>query len=36
MIWVAIVSAPDLAAWKLEKLVKQRLDPKRSPIRRRE
>ena len=29
MIWAAIASA-----WKIEKLVKQRFDPKRSPARR--
>ena len=33
-IWTAIASELDLAAWKIEKLVKQRLDPNRSPIRR--
>jgi hypothetical protein len=33
-IWTAIASELDLAAWKIEKLVKQRLDPKHSPIRR--
>jgi len=36
MIWAAIASELDLAAWKIEKLVKQRLDPKHSPIRRKE
>jgi hypothetical protein len=36
MIWAAIASELDIAAWKIEKLVKQRLDPKRSPIRRKE
>ena len=35
-IWAAIASELDLAAWKIEKLVKQRLDPKHSPIRRKE
>jgi hypothetical protein len=33
-IWTAIASELDLAAWKIEKLVKQRFDPKHSPIRR--
>ena len=28
MIWAAIASELDLAAWKIEKIVKQRLDPK--------
>jgi hypothetical protein len=32
-IWTAIASELDLAAWKIEKLVKQRLDPGHSPIR---
>src|SRR5262249_7471511 len=36
MIWAAIASEIDIAAWKIEKIVKQRLDPKRSPIRRKE
>jgi hypothetical protein len=36
MIWAAIASELDLAAWKIEKLVKQQLDPKHSPIRRKE
>ncbi len=30
MIWAAIASELDLAAWKIEKLVKQRFDPKHS------
>ena len=34
MIWAAIASELDLAAWKIERLVKQRLDAKRCPIRR--
>ena len=34
MIWAAIASELDLAAWKIEKLVKQRFDHKHSPIRR--
>ena len=34
MIWAAIASELDLAAWKIEKLVKQRFDPRQSPIRR--
>jgi hypothetical protein len=33
-IWAAIASELDLAAWKIEKLVKQRLDPQHSPVRR--
>jgi hypothetical protein len=33
-IWTAIASELDLAAWKIEKLVNQRLDPQHSPIRR--
>jgi hypothetical protein len=33
-IWTAIASELDLAAWKIEKLVKQRLNPGHSPIRR--
>ena len=33
MIWAAIASELDIAAWKIEKLVKQRLDRKHSPIR---
>jgi hypothetical protein len=33
MIWAAIASELDIAAWKIEKLVKQRLDPERSPLR---
>jgi len=36
MIWAAIASELDIAGWKIEKLVKQRLDPKHSPIRRKE
>jgi hypothetical protein len=36
MIWAAIASEVDIAAWKIEKLVKQRLDPQHSPIRRKE
>jgi hypothetical protein len=36
MIWAVIASELDLAAWKIEKIVKQRLDPKHSPIRRKE
>jgi hypothetical protein len=36
MIWAAIASELDITAWKIEKLVKQRLDPKHSPIRRKE
>ena len=36
MIWAAIASELDLAAWKIEKLVKQRFDRKHSPIRRKE
>ena len=33
-IWAAIASELDLAAWKIERIVKQRLNPKHSPIRR--
>ena len=36
MIWAAVASELDLAAWKIERIVKQRLDPKHSPIRRKE
>ena len=36
MIWAAIASELDLAAWKIEKLVKQRFDQRHSPIRRKE
>ena len=36
MIWAAIASELDIAAWKVEKIVKQRFDPKHSPIRRKE
>jgi hypothetical protein len=36
MIWAAIASEIDIAAWKIEKLVKQRFDPTHSPIRRKE
>ena len=32
-IWAAISSELDLAAWKIENLVKQRLDPQHSPVR---
>jgi hypothetical protein len=34
IIWAAIASELDIAAWKIEKLVKQRFDPTHSPIRR--
>jgi len=34
MIWAAIASELDIAAWKIEKLVKQRFDRNHSPIRR--
>ena len=34
MIWAAIANELDIAAWKIEKLVKQRFEPKHSPIRR--
>lgn len=30
MIWAAIAGELDLAAWKIEKIVKQRLDPRQS------
>ena len=33
MIWAAIAGELDLAAWKIEKIVKQRLDPRQSPHR---
>jgi hypothetical protein len=33
MIWATIASELDIAAWRIEKIVKQRLDPKRSPMR---
>jgi len=36
MIWAQIAGELDLAAWKIAKIVKQRLDPKHSPIRRKE
>ena len=36
MIWAAIASELDLAAWKIERIVKQRLDPRHYPIRRKE
>ena len=36
MIWAAIASELDIAAWKIEKLVKQRVDRKHCPIRRKE
>ena len=36
MIWAAIASELDIAAWKIEKLVKQRLDRKHPAIRRKE
>ena len=36
MIWAAIASELDIATWKIEKIVKQRLDPQHSPIRRKE
>ena len=36
MIWAAIASEIDIAAWKIEKLVKQRFDPEHSPIRRKD
>jgi hypothetical protein len=36
MIWAAIASEPDRAVWKIEKIVKQRLDAKHSPVRRKE
>ena len=35
-IWTAIASELDLAAWKIDRIVKQRLDPRHSPIRRKE
>ncbi len=33
MIWAAIAGELDLAAWKIEKIVKQRLDLRQSPRR---
>ena len=33
MIWAAIAGELDLAAWKIEKIVKQRLDPRQFPRR---
>ena len=36
LIWAAIASELDLAAWKIDRIVKQRLDPRHSPIRRKE
>ena len=33
MIWAAIAGELDLASWKIEKIVKQRLDPRQSPRR---
>jgi hypothetical protein len=40
MLWAGgekiIASELDIAAWKIEKIVKQRLDPKQSPIRRKD
>jgi hypothetical protein len=36
MIWSAIASELDRAAWKIERIVKQRSDPKHTPIRRKE
>jgi hypothetical protein len=33
-IWTAIASELDLAAWRIEKIVKQQSDPKHSLIRR--
>jgi hypothetical protein len=36
MIWAAIASELDLASRRIEKIVKQRLDPKHSPTRQKE
>ena len=36
MIWAALASELDIADWKIEKLVKQRLDRTHPPIRRQE
>ena len=33
MIWAAIAGELDLAAWKIERIVRERLDPRRSPQR---
>jgi hypothetical protein len=35
-IWAAIANELDLAAWKIDKLIKQRFDPRHSPIRRKQ
>ncbi len=32
-IWAAIAAELDIAAWKIERIVKQRLDPRQSPRR---
>jgi hypothetical protein len=34
MIWAVIAGELDIAAWKIAKIVKQRLDPQNSPRRR--
>ncbi len=34
MIWAQIAGELDLAAWKIAKIVKERLDPRHSPRRR--
>jgi hypothetical protein len=36
MIWAAIASELDIAAWKIEKIVKQGFDRKHSQMRRKE
>ena len=33
MIWAEIAGEIDLAAWKIEKIVRERLDPRHSPHR---
>jgi len=33
MIWAEIAGELDLAAWRIEKLVRERLDPRQSPHR---
>jgi hypothetical protein len=33
MIWSAIAGELDLAAWKIEKIIRERLDPRHSPHR---
>jgi len=35
MIWAAIAGELDVAAWKIDQIVKQQLDPRHGPMRRR-